>query len=189
MYKLKAEEELTDRWLTRFIARHSADCMFRYKRLEDAYKTDYPILHEAPKEKWKPDNRVVVNFAKYITDTMNGYFIGNPIRITVDEGNEEVEKYVELLDQYNDQDDNNAELSKICSIYGAGYEMYYVDELGNIGITYLSPMEAFMIYDDSVLCRERYFVRLYVDSDNVMHGSVSDEGSMVHNQRENRMGR
>ena len=175
MYKLKAEEELTDKWLTRFIARHSADCMFRYKRLKDAYETDYRILHEEPKEKWKPDNRIAVNFAKYITDTMNGYFIGNPIRITVDEGNEDVEKYVELLDQCNDQDDNNAELSKICSIYGSGYEMYYVDELGNIGTTYLSPMEAFMIYDDSVLCRERYFVRLYVDSDNVMHGSVSDE--------------
>ncbi len=174
MYKLKAEEELTDEWLTRFIARHSADCMFRYKKLKDAYETDYEILHQAPKEKWKPDNRIVVNFAKYIVDTMNGFFIGIPIRTTVDEGNENVERYVELLEQYNDQDDNNAELSKICSIYGSGYEMYYVDEFGNIGITYLSPMEAFMIYDDSVLCRERYFVRLYIDSDNVMHGSVSD---------------
>lgn len=174
MYKLKAEEELTDTWLTRFIARHSADCMFRYKRLQDAYETDYPIFHEAPKEKWKPDNRIAVNFAKYIVDTMNGFFIGNPIRITVDEGNENIEKYVELLDQYNDQDDNNAELSKTCSIYGSGYEMYYIDEWGNVGITYLTPMDAFMIYDDSVLCRERYFVRLYVDSDNVLHGSVSD---------------
>ena len=56
-----------------------------------------------------------------------------------------------------------------------GYEMYYVDELGNIGITYLSPMDAFMIYDDSVLQRERFFVRLYIDSDQVLHGSVSDE--------------
>ena len=68
----------------------------------------------------------------------------------------------------------NAELSKICCIYGKGYEMYYVDELGNIGITYLTPFDAFMIYDDSVLCRERYFVRLYIDSNDVLHGSVSD---------------
>ena len=86
-----------------------------------------------------------------------------------------IKKYVELLDQYNDQDDNNAELSKICCIYGKGYEMYYVDELGNIGITYLTPFDAFMIYDDSVLCRERYFVRLYIDSNDVLHGSVSDD--------------
>lgn len=46
---------------------------------------------------------------------------------------------------------------------------------GNVGIIYLDPMEAFMIYDDSVLRRERYFVRLYRDEDNVLHGSVSDQ--------------
>ena len=119
-----------------------------------------------------------MNFAKYIVDTMNGFFIGNPIKLNVDDGNETIKRYVELLDQYNDQDDNNAELSKICSIYGHGYEMYYVDELGNIGITYLDPREAFMIYDDSVLERERYFVRLYVDSEDVLHGSVSDHTSV-----------
>jgi len=36
-------------------------------------------------------------------------------------------------------------------------------------------MDAFMIYDDSVLRRERFFVRLYVDSNQVLHGSISDE--------------
>ncbi len=53
--------------------------------------------------------------------------------------------------------------------------MYYNDDAGNVGIVYLDPMEAFMIYDDSVLRKERYFVRLYRDVDNVLHGSVSDE--------------
>lgn len=175
MYRLASDEELTDAKLGEFLRRHNAERMFRYKRLLDAYKTDYPILHEPNKPKWKPDNRIAVNFAKYIVDTMNGFFIGNPIKLIVDEGNDNVEKYMEFLDQYNDQDDNNAELSKICSIFGKGYEMYYVDQLGNIGITYLSPMDAFMIYDDSVLCRERYFVRLYVDANDVLHGSVSDD--------------
>lgn len=175
MYRLPSEEELTDEKLWEFIQQHAADSAGRYKRLLDAYMTDYPILYEAKKPKYKPDNRIAVNFAKYIVDTMNGFFIGNPIKVTVDSGEDEIEKYVELLDQYNDQDDNNAELSKVCSIYGKGYEMYYVDALGNIGITYLTPMEAFMIYDDSVLCRERYFVRLYKDSNQVLHGSVSDD--------------
>ena len=53
--------------------------------------------------------------------------------------------------------------------------MYYVDDEGNIGITYINPMNGFMIYDDSVLERPRYFVRIYTDSDNVLHGSVSDK--------------
>lgn len=193
IYRISPDEELTDAKLSRFIARHAAESTFRYKQLQDAYETDFPIFHENPKPEWKPDNRIAVNFAKYIVDTMNGYFIGNPIKITVDGGEETIEKYIEFLDQYNDQDDNNAELSKICSIYGKGYEMYYNDEDGNVGIIYLDPAEAFMIYDDSVLKRERYFVRLYKDEDNVLHGSVSDQekvrwftikGKIVWNEQE-----
>lgn len=175
IYRISSDEELTDAKLSQFIMRHAAEVTFRYKPLDDAYQTDYPIFHEKPKPEWKPDNRIAVNFAKYIVDTMNGYFIGNPIKIIVDDGEEAIEDYVEFLDQYNDQDDNNAELSKICSIFGKGYEMYYNDDAGNVGILYLDPMEAFMIYDDSVLRKERYFVRLYRDVDNVLHGSVSDE--------------
>lgn len=193
IYRISPDEELTDAKLSRFIARHAAESMFRYKQLQDAYETDFPIFHKKPKPEWKPDNRIAVNFAKYIVDTMNGYFIGNPIKIIVDGGEETIEKYIEFLDQYNDQDDNNAELSKICSIYGKGYEMYYNDEDGNVGIIYLDPTEAFMIYDDSVLKRERYFVRLYRDEDNVLRGSVSDQekvrwftikGKIVWNEQE-----
>ena len=175
LFRLPSEEELTDHKLNEFIAKHDAECAFRFKYLKDAYETDYQIFHQKPKPDYKPDNRIAVNFAKYMVDTFNGFFIGNPIKISVDDASDHIKNYVEFLDQYNDQDDNNAELSKICCIYGKGYEMYYVDELGNIGITYLTPFDAFMIYDDSVLCRERYFVRLYMDSNNVLHGSVSDE--------------
>lgn len=136
--------------------------------------TRYPIFGLPPKPEYKPDKRIAVNFAKYITDTMNGFFIGIPIKVMCDE-DKAVADYVEFLDQYNDQDDNNAELSKMCSIYGKAYEMYYVDDLGNIGITYLSPEEAFMIYDDSILERPRYFCRVYKDADDIVYVSVSDD--------------
>lgn len=175
IYRLAAEKTLTDDKLMEFIRKHDAECAFRLQKLWNAYMTDYPIFHEKEKPAWKPDNRIAVNFAKYIVDTMNGFFLGNPIKISVDGESEDVKNYVEFLDQYNDQDDNNAELSKLCSIFGKGYEMYYVDSIGNVGITYLSPMDGFMIYDDSVLQRERYFVRLYIDDDQVLHGSVSDD--------------
>ena len=176
MFRLAAEEELTDQKLGEFLRQHAYESTFRYQQLKNAYETDYPIFYQEKKPEWKPDNRIAVNFAKYIVDTMNGFFIGHPIKITADE--EGAGKFVEFLDQYNDQDDNNAELSKICSIYGKGYEMYYVDEFGKIGITYLTPMDAFMVYDDSVLCRPRNFVRLYLDAENVLHGSVSDESKI-----------
>lgn len=173
MFRLPSDEELTPEKLGEFLKKHNTEIAFRYQQLLNAYMTDYPIFHQVPKPDWKPDNRIAVNFAKYIVDTMNGFFIGIPIKITSED--EKVNNYVEMLDQYNDQDDNNSELSKLCDIFGKGYEMYYTDDEANICITYVSPMDAFMIYDDSVLERPRYFVRTYMDSDNVLHGSVSDD--------------
>lgn len=172
MFRLSNDKELTLQDLSDFLNKHRNMVMLRYKPLMEAYKTKYPIFSLPPKPDFKPDKRIAVNFAKYIVDTMNGFFIGIPIKIDCDDP--DIADYVEFLDQYNDHDDNNAELSKLCSIYGKGYEMYYVDDMGNIGITYLSPEESFMIYDDSILERPRYFCRIYTDADDTVYVSVSD---------------
>lgn len=173
MFRLANDEELGITALGEFINEYTTVVTKRYRKLIEAYETKYPIFRQPPKPEWKPDKRIAVNFAKYIVDTMNGFFMGIPVKVMCDD-DKSVADYVEYLDGYNDMDDSNAELSKLCDIYGKGYEMYYIDEYGSVGITYVSPMEAFMIYDDSVLERPRYFVRLYIDADDVMHGSVSD---------------
>lgn len=176
MFRLPRDIELTKELLAEYINKHRNQVATRYKPLYDAYVSDHKILHDEKKPEYKPDNRILVNFPKYIVDTMNGFFLGNPIKITCDD--EDVSNYVEYLDQYNDQDDNNAELSKICSIYGRGYEMYYTDEEAELCITYLNPMEAFMIYDESIVERPLYFVRRYTDYKGVEWGSISDNTSV-----------
>lgn len=176
IFRLPQGTEMTIELLNKFLGLHSQQVNSRYKKLHDAYKSDHEILHQKAKASYKPDNRIVVNFPKYIVDTMNGFFIGNPIKTTADD--EYIAKYVEYLEQYNDQDDNNAELSKICSIFGSGYEMYYLDEDSELCITYLNPMEAFMIYDESIIERPLFFIRRYVDYENNEWGSISD-GSYV----------
>lgn len=173
MFHLPKDIELTLEILDKFLGQHKKEVTGRYEPLHNAYISDHDILHQSEKPHYKPDNRIVVNFPKYIVDTMNGFFIGNPIKITTDE--EAVSDYVEYLDQYNDQDDNNAELSKIMSIFGKGYEMYFADEDSELCITYLNPMEAFMIFDDSILQRPLYFVRRYTDWEGNEFGSVSNK--------------
>lgn len=173
MFRISDGETLDVLTLGEYINKFINIRLIKFKPLREAYMTDYPIFKKLTYDDLKPDKRIAVNFAKYITDTMNGFFIGIPVRVTSND--QAVTDYVDFLNAYNNQDDQNAELSKLCDIYGRGYEMYYVDEYGNIGITYLSPETAFMIYDDSILERPRYFVRLYIDADNVLRGSVSDE--------------
>lgn len=172
MFRLPRDTVMTTELLAEYIGKHKRIVNERYSKLKSAYENDYAIFHQEAKEPYKPDNRISVNFAKYITDTFNGFFIGNPIKIRSDD--ETVNEYIQFLDNYNDQDDNNAELSKICSIYGKGYEMYFVDEEGNIGITYLNPTEAFIIYDESIVEKPLFFVRYYMDYKNVERGSWSD---------------
>ncbi len=172
MFRVPADTVITTELLGEFINKHKKEVASRYQKLKDAYGNKYEIENLKKKPEWKPDNRIPVNFAKYIVDTMNGFFMGIPVKVSSDD--KSVSEYINFLDQYNDQDDNNAELSKICDIYGNGYEMYFVDEIGNIGITYLDPTEAFIIYDDSILKRPLYFVRYYKDADEIEHGSLSD---------------
>ena len=176
MFRLARDTEMTLTLLSEFLTKHTHEVKNRYEPLYDAYTSDHEILHDPAKPKYKPDNRVVVNFPKYIVDTMNGFFIGNPIKIVAED--EAVADYVEYLDRYNDQDDNNAELAKICSIYGKGHEMYYTDEESELCITYLDPKEAFMIFDESIIERPLFFVRRYVDREGFEYGSISDETSV-----------
>ncbi|MBO7150991.1 MAG: phage portal protein [Clostridia bacterium] len=173
MYRISKDTEMTPVLLAQFLDEHRREVSDRYQKLLDVYKSDHEILHQKDKPKYKPDNRIVANFPKYIVDTMNGFFIGNPIKTVADD--DKVAEFVEYIDQYNDQDDNNAELSKIMSIFGKGYEMYFTDEAAELCITYLSPIEAFMIFDDSILERPLYFVRRYTDRDNNEWGSISSE--------------
>ena len=173
MFRLPKDTEMDLITLQRFLDKHEKQVNDRYKKLKDAYESEHDILKQTPKASYKPDNRIVVNFPKYIVDTMNGYFIGNPIKTTAKD--DLVSEFVEYVEKYNVQDDKNAELSKICSIYGKGYEMYYADEEAELCTTYLDPTEAFMIFDESIIERPLFFVRRYTDNDNVEWGSISNK--------------
>lgn len=172
IFRLPKGTQMTPELLAEYIGKHKVIVNNRYQKLINAYENKYEIYSLPKKPKWKPDNRISANFAKYIVDTMDGFFIGNPIKIS--SKNSKVDEYINFLNSYNDQDDNNAELSKTSSIYGRGYEMYYVDDNDQIGITYLSPLEGFIIYDESIVEKPLFFVRYYRDYENVERGSWSD---------------
>lgn len=172
MYILPKATEMTIPLLQEFLDKHRSEVDNRYKKLKAAFESDHDILHYDPKPNYKPDNRIVSNFAKYIVDTFGGFFIGNPIKTVADDT--KVADYVEHVEQYNDQDDNNAELSKLMDIFGKGYEVYFTDEESELCITYMSPMEAFMIHDDSIVQRPLFFVRRWTNRENIEYGCIQN---------------
>lgn len=181
IFKIPADTPMTLDLLQKYIAKHKTANTETVK-MHDAYENEYEIYDLPEKDDGKPDNRVSVNVIKYIIDTFGGFFCGIPIKTTSEE--EAVSDYVQFLDAYNDQDDNNAELAKLMDIDGEAFEMYYADEEGEICITYLSAMDAFMFCDESILERPLYFVRWYnseIDGEeSVIHGSWSDGTYVQH---------
>lgn len=171
MFRLPKNTEMTLPLLQEFLDKHKNEVKNRYEKLHDAYLSNHEILSAAPKPEYKPDNRIVVNFPKYIVDTMNGFFLGNPIKIVTEDN--AVADYVEFLSRYNDQEDIDAELAKTFGIFGKAYEMYFTDEEAQLCTTYLTPIEAFMIFDDSIIERPMFFVRRYTDRENTEYGSIS----------------
>lgn len=178
MITVSADAEMTTELLAELIQKHKQVCTERYNKLYNAYKGIYDINTQPPKGDGKPDNRIVVNFAKSLTDTMNGFFLGVPIRpISSDET---VTKWINDYRKRNQQDDINSEIGKHSSIFGVGYEMLYVNENSEICSAYVTPTEGFMVYDDSVLHRPKFFIRYYKNADNEEVGSYSDDTIVMH---------
>ena len=121
---------LTEKDIRDIVEENSTD--MKYETLRDYYVGKHRILREAKKDSTAPNNRLVVNMAKYITDTAISYFVGQPVIYSSQ--NEEYLKAVQDIFDYNDEQDHNMELAKNCSIDGSSFEMLYLDEDARIRI-------------------------------------------------------
>jgi len=161
-----------------YVIRQHKDELKHLGELQDAYENKYPIYDMRRKPDWKPDNRLSVNFAKYIVDTMTGFFMGIPVTIT--SSDEQVRDWLQMFNVMNGTEDDLSEVAKSTSIFGKSYYMLYLDEDTEIRSVPVSPMQAFMVYDDSILRRTMYFVRYYKDADGKEVGSFSDAESVYY---------
>ena len=181
MFRVPKDTKMTPELLANYIEKHKLLVNERLQKLQDAYENEYEIFDKGKhpaKQAFKPDNRISVNHAKFIVDTFNGFFIGIPMKITVKEGAknaEAISEFVEMIDRSNHLDNKNREIAKMSDITGSSNEIYFTDENGEIGIMQLSRLESFFIYDESIRTRPLFFIRYYMDAENVERGSWSDK--------------
>lgn len=157
-----------------FIALHQRE-LPRYKYLMELYKGNHDILFSPPKNSYKPDNRLLVNFPKYIVDTFAGFFNGSPVKKTHPES--ELHDKIRRFDRLNDSPDEEYELAKLACVYGRAYEFMYQDEEGYTRVIYNSPENMFVVYDDSVSQLPLFAVVYGVDKNGDITGSLFTERS------------
>jgi phage portal protein, SPP1 family len=120
----------------------------RYEYLESLYQGFHRVFDKPSKEVWKPDNRLAVNFPRYITETFLGYAYGVPIKKA--HKDELFISQLEEFDRNNDAPDHEYELAKMACIYGHSYEYTYQNEDTETRLAALAPKHTFKVYDDTI---------------------------------------
>ncbi|KST86785.1 phage portal protein [Lactococcus lactis] len=163
------DEPITNEVVTKFIEKHRLE-VARYEYLKNMYRGIMSIDDEPTKDPWKPDNRLAVNFTKYIVDTFTGYFNGIPVKKS--HSDKEILSKLQEFDNLNDMEDEESELAKMACIYGRAFELLYQDEETRTNVIYNSPENMFMVYDDTIKQEPLFAVRYGYDDDYKLYGEV-----------------
>ena len=167
------DEDITPEVIAKFMRIHQLE-LPRYQYLMNCYKGQMEIYDYAKKDPYKPDNRLVVNFPKYITDTFTGYFNGIPVKKS--HPDDAYNQAIRAFDGLNDMEDEESELAKMACVYGRCYEFMYQNEDTETCVVYNSPEDMFLVYDNSVKQAPLFAVRYGLDDDNVFQGEYFGPG-------------
>ena len=136
----------------------------RLNKLEQYYKGEHSILirREGEEDNGLPNNKLVANHAKYITDVSTGYVFGKPVKY-------EGEQIDEITIAYKEIDivSHDSELSKDLSVFGRGLELYFMssDEVPIPKVTVIDPRQIFLVVDDTVEYKSLFGVHYYEKRD------------------------
>jgi len=169
------KEELSIEDIQKFIKKHKAESI-RYIKLQKYYEGKHDILDHTSRD-GQPNNKIVNPYPKYITDMLVGYFVGQPISYTSKEEDGLLEDLQVIFD-YSDEQEENLELAKICSIKGKAYELLYRDEDARIRFNEFGPDQMFVIYDMTISPSIKFAIRYYdvgEGNDKITYAEVYDK--------------
>lgn len=176
------------RWVSDLIKKHQTKDYSLMRRYVDG---DQDILHKQ-EEKGKPNNKIVLNFARKIIDFGTSYIASNPIRYSANEAGADVEEYVKKLQAVlmdNDEESLSYDIIEDGSIDGEVFEYYYFDEDGQICITEFKADECIAVYDTTVKAKLIAVIRYYTMTDvsrntKTMLVEVYDENEITYLRQE-----
>lgn len=123
----------------------------RLETLSNTYDGEHEILNRTKENENAPNNKIVVNHAKYVVDMNVGFMVGNPIAYA--SSNEE--DISSITDEYDRMDivSHDTEMEKDLSVFGIGYEIIYLrraDSGVELSIKCIDPRGVFLVTDDTI---------------------------------------
>lgn len=146
---------LTEKELLELLNEHRAEAE-RLEKLHNYYVGKHPILERQAKSANLPNNQVMINHAKYITDICTGYMVGNPVSYT----GEDMAALQAVFKSANIHS-HDTSLGKSASVFGKSYELVYLTPTGQPAFTVIDPRQAFLVAADDVAQTPLLGVRYY----------------------------
>ncbi|WCG48830.1 phage portal protein [Enterococcus faecium] len=151
-YRFSSAEDLLNDLdtLAAMIKHHHEYQVKRLSVLDDYYKARNTNImdNRRRREKEKADHRSAHNFGKVLCTFDVGYNTGNPIKVQIEDTNQQ--KEIEEFNTNNDIDGLNAELWLDMDKYGRAYEIIYRDSDDTDYVDLANVFETFVVYDTTV---------------------------------------
>lgn len=145
--QLNISNELTPQQIQELISIHKKE-ISRLNKLDNYFKNNASIKRRLMKDYTKPNNKLINNYARYITTMATGYFIGVPVQTRCKD--EDFLNRLTAIYKYNDETDINTTLAMNNSKYGYSYELHYMDEAGMNRIAAVDPREIIYITNNNL---------------------------------------
>lgn len=143
----------------------------REQQLRDYYDGKHAILKRKFEDETKPNNKIVTNLCKYVSDVSVGNFLGTPVSYS--SSDETLMEDLQDIFDYNDEQYVNYRLGLSSSIARVAYEILYTttDSNGELQIRFnelnQDEQNVILVYDRSIEKNLVMAVR-YFDSEDVM---------------------
>lgn len=159
--------------IAKMIQHHMAYQQPRLMTLRNYFKGNNTTILQGQrrKEEHAADNRATHNFAKYVSQFVQGYMVGIPLKTVYPD--EQINNKIRDMNRLNDADEHNSELILDQSIYGRAYEILYRSQDDQVRFTTLDPVNTFVVYDDTVemlpIAGIRYMIDQFNENEAIVH--------------------
>lgn len=142
----------------------------RLKKLGDYYGNDggmtgaYPEILYRTRSSGLPNNKLAHGYPRFIATMASGYLIGEPVAYAAADQEPALEPIAEAYRRAH-IDTVDAELAKDASVYGRAVELAYSDDGANPRTVALSPITAFVVYDNTADLRPLFGVYFFATLD------------------------
>lgn len=177
MIRMDSDFEVTPQLVQKLLSANSKE---REQRLLRYYKGEHAIVDRKFDDETKPNNKIVTNECKRITNVSVGYFIGKPVSYSANQENKEYLEHLQAVFDLNNEQKVNADLAKSASIYGYGAEVIYTSQsiTGELEIRFayldLEEQDLLLVYDRSVEKNLIMAIRHYTYKDVVKDTTIKE---------------